>query len=95
MIIPQWVYNHSSLIHTVSLPQSGAETGLFSHQGRAVNTKMDLFCPPCELSTGFVVKIINRANFRELYFSFSGVLQRVFFSRPDDYLAYDLATGCH
>src|SRR5208337_136828 len=48
--------------------QSGAETGLFSHQGPVVNTKMEPYCPPRKLSPRFVAKIQNRLNCGALYF---------------------------
>ena len=59
-------------------PQSGAETGLFSHQGPVVNTKMEPCCPPRKLSLRFVAKTQNRSNCGALFFPFSGVLEGVF-----------------
>jgi hypothetical protein len=56
---------------------------------------MDLFCPPLELSPRFAAKIINRANCGELYFPISGVLERLFLSRPDNDLALGRSPGCH
>lgn len=95
MIIHQGVQNHPAIRHTVSPPQSGAETGLFSHQGPVVNTKMEPVCPPRELSPRFAAKITNRANFRALYFPFNGVLEKMFLSRPNECLAPDRVSRCH
>jgi len=58
--------------------QSGAKTGLFSHQGPVVNTKMEPCCPPRKLSPRFVAKTQNRSNCGALFFPFSGVPEGVF-----------------